>query len=277
MTSSPWPRWRRQTLNVARFEIRRILAGRRWLAVFLLAWSLPALLLLQVSLAAAFSDDGPASAPEMGQVFAGIFQSYVLRLAVFFGCVVAFTHLVRGDVLEKTLHYYFLSPVRREIVMAGKYLAGLVQVSVLFVPATIVSYVLMHVPTGSRALEAHFAGGAGIPHALTYAGITLLACVGYGAVFLLMGTLFRNPLLPAVAVFAWEGINLFLPPVLQKISVIHYLQSLSPVPLPFGPLAVITEPTSPWISVPGMLLTTAAVLALAAFRLQRAEISYAVD
>ena len=277
MTASSWPRWGRQTLNVARFELRRILAGRRWLAVFLLAWSLPALLLLQVSLIALFSDEGPALAPETGQVFAGIFQSYILRLAVFFGCVIAFTHLVRGDVLEKTLHYYFLAPVRREIVMAGKYLAGLVQVGVLFVPATVAGYVLIYVPTGSRALEAHFAGGTGVADALAYAGITLLGCVGYGAVFLLMGTLFRNPLLPAVAVFAWEGLNLFLPPVLQRISVIHYLQSLSPVPLPFGPLAVITEPTSPWVSVPGMLLITAAVLVVAAHRLKRAEVSYATD
>jgi len=134
---------------------------------------------------------------------------------------------------------------------------------------------LMYVAGGY--LGTHFLDGLGIAHAVTYAGITLLACVGYGAVFLLAGMLFRNPLLPAVVVFGWEGLNLFLPPLLQKISVIHYLQSLSPVPLPFGPLAVITEPTSPWFSVPGMLLTTAAVLVLAAYRLRRTEVSYAQD
>ena len=40
MTTRPWQLWRRQALTVARFEARRILAGRRWIAIFLLAWSL---------------------------------------------------------------------------------------------------------------------------------------------------------------------------------------------------------------------------------------------
>jgi len=37
-----------------------------------------------------------------------------------------FSNLFRGEMLEKTLHYYFLTPMRREMLVAGKYLAGLV-------------------------------------------------------------------------------------------------------------------------------------------------------
>ncbi|MDX1440564.1 MAG: hypothetical protein R3284_11750, partial [Rubricoccaceae bacterium] len=87
--------------------------------------------------------------------------------------------------------------------MAGKYLAGLLEVSLLFVPATIVSYVVIYIPAGSRGMQSHFMNGVGIPHVLTYAGVAFLACAGYGAVFLLMGIVFRNPILPAALALGW--------------------------------------------------------------------------
>ena len=35
-----------------------------------------------------------------------------------------FSNLFRGEMLEKTLHYYYLTPLRRELLVAGKYLGG---------------------------------------------------------------------------------------------------------------------------------------------------------
>ena len=58
-------------------------------------------------------------------VFAGLFHFYYLRLGIFFGCVGIFSNLFRGEMLEKTLHYYSLTPLRRELLVAGKYVAGL--------------------------------------------------------------------------------------------------------------------------------------------------------
>ena len=223
----PWNLWIRQTLAVTRFEARKSFAGRRWVAAFLLAGGPVFLLFFRLLLV-----ETPEDVGELSLIFAGIFQSYVLRLAIFFGCVGVFTQLFRGEVLEKTLHYYLLSPVRREVIMTGKYLGGLVNVSVLFVASTFVSYVLMYIPSGPGVMEAHFVNGPGLEHALTYAGVAFLACAGYGAVFMLMGILFANPIIPAVLVLGWESLNIFLPATLQKISVIHYLQSICPVPSP---------------------------------------------
>ena len=98
---------------------------------------------------------------------------------------------------------------------------------------------------------------------LAYLGVTILACIGYGAVFLLVGLFFRNPIIPALLLYGWEWINFLLPPFLKKISVIHYLQSLVPVPMSEGPFAVLVEPTPAWISVPSLLLFTGVVLFLA--------------
>ncbi|HEX2268254.1 MAG TPA: hypothetical protein VHH35_01895, partial [Pyrinomonadaceae bacterium] len=71
------------------------------------------------------------------------------------------------------------------------------------------------------------------------------------------------------------------PPLLKKISVIHYLNSLMPVPLSSviteGPLAVVAEPTPAWIAIPSMLAVTLLVLVLAAHRTRRMEIRYGSD
>jgi len=59
--------------------------------------------------------------------------------------------------------------------------------------------------------------------------------VGYGAVFLMSGLFFRNPMIPAAVVMVWENINPFLPTFLKKISVIFYLKNLCPVEIPIPP------------------------------------------
>ena len=114
----PWNLWSRQTLAVTRSEARKSFAGGRWLAAFLLAGG-PAFLLFVRALIVVESDLQTEDVGELSIIFAGIFQSYILRVAIFFSCVSVFTQLFRGEVLEKTLHYYLLAPVRREIIMTG--------------------------------------------------------------------------------------------------------------------------------------------------------------
>ena len=53
--------------------------------------------------------------PKDALIFAGVFQFFFLRLAIFFGCVGVFTNLFRGEMLDKSLHFYLLTPVRREV------------------------------------------------------------------------------------------------------------------------------------------------------------------
>ena len=110
-----------------------------------------------------------------------------------------------------------------------------------------------------------------------YLGVTILACIGYGAVFLIVGLFFRNPIIPALLLYGWEWLNFLLPPLLKKVSVIHYLNSLVPVPISEGPFAVIAEPTPAYIAIPSMLLVTGLVLVLSAYRIRHMEIRYGSD
>jgi len=113
---------------------------------------------------------------------------------------------------------------------------------------------------------------------MTYVVITVLACIGYGALFLVMILFFRNPIIPALVLYGWETINFLLPPLLKKISVIHYLNSLTPVPAPEStPFAVVAEPTPAWIAIPGLLIVTALVMIIASTRIRRMEINYGSD
>jgi ABC-type transport system involved in multi-copper enzyme maturation permease subunit len=200
-----------------------------------------------------------------------------LRLVIFFGCVGIFVNLFRGDVLEKTLHYYFLAPIRREVLAVGKFISGVMTAFVLFGFTTAASFILLYAPAGSDQLQQFVFAGPGFWHLLAYLGVTFLACVGYGAVFLLAGLLFRNPILPVAVILGWESINFLLPPTLKKISVIYYLESLCPVPLPPGPITLLADPAPFWLAVPGLFAVTAVVLTISALRLRKMEISYSTD
>ncbi len=210
-------------------------------------------------------------------VFASIFQFYYLRLALFFGCLGIFSNLFRGEVLEKTLHYYFLAPVRREVLLAGKYLAGLVSAGTLFCLSVALAFFGIFTHFG-QSFQDFFWRGPGLGQLLWYLVVIALGVVGYGAVFTTVGLMFRNPMIPAAAVLVWEGINSFLPTFLQKISVLFYLKTLCPVQVPLqGPLAliaVVSDPVPAWLAIPGLLLVSLLVLFYAAVKARQMEVSY---
>lgn len=270
-----WSLWRRQTLAILRLEARRSFLGRRALLLYLVA-------LLPVFAMAAFALVPLAwrESDQLGwatRIYAGVYQGLLLRTLVFFGCMWVFTHLFRGEVLDRSLHYYFLAPVRREVLVAAKYLAGLTAALVLFGGSTALSYLLLYPPYGLARSREFLLAGPGLEHLGAYVGVTALGCVGYGAVFLLLGLLFKNPILPAGTLFFWEWINFLLPGFLKKLSVIHYLKSLCPVAISEGPFAVVAEAPPAWASIAGLLAVTALLLALAALRIRRMEIDYGDD
>ncbi len=216
----------------------------------------------------------PSDVAEATEFFAGIYQAFILRIVIFLGCVAIFGNLIRREMLDRSLHYYFLSPVRRELLVAAKYLTGLIVAFVLFSISTAVAFLLAYLPHESNAVRQLLFSGPGLGHLASYLLVTFLACVGYGAVFLVFGFFFKSPAIPALVVFGWEGIHFLLPPLLKKVSVIHYLQSLCPVPIPAGPLAVMADAPSPWVAIPGLLVLALALVTISALKIRNMEITY---
>jgi hypothetical protein len=217
-------------------------------------------------------------------IFSGIFQFFYLRLAVFFGCLGMFMYLFRGEMTNRTLHYWFLAPARREVLLAGKYAAGLIASAAIFGGGALLAFGAMIWPHDSVQVQAYWNAG-GMGHAFWYAAAATLGCLGYGGVFLAVGLYVRNPIIPAAVLLAWEGVNGILPHALQKMSILYYLQSLCPVPAPTDDeiptlIRLLMAPAAPASrpgAILGLLALTAFVLWIAGRAVRRMQIAYGTE
>jgi ABC-type transport system involved in multi-copper enzyme maturation permease subunit len=211
-------------------------------------------------------------AGEYAVIYAALFQAFLLRLIVFFGCVAVFSNAFRREIMNQTLHYSLLAPIRRDFLVLGKYAAGVLAAGFVFTVVVALTQLLFYAPMGYDLVTAQM-----LRDGLTYLGLTALAVVGYGALFLAIGLYVRNPIIPAALILAWESVNFILPSVLQKLSVIHYLEAMSPVPVPDSPFAIPVDPTPAYLAVPGLLVVSGVLLWIAVASVRRLEVNYGVD
>jgi ABC-type transport system involved in multi-copper enzyme maturation permease subunit len=92
-------------------------------------------------------------------------------------------NLFRGEILDKSLHFYFLAPIRREVLMVGKFVAGLLATCIIFVTSELLQTIVFTWQFNPTARDLYLYQHHGLAHAATYLGITALACLGYGAFF----------------------------------------------------------------------------------------------
>ncbi len=260
-----------QLRTLVPLELKRNFLRSRVFVLFLLS-ALPVVLML---IRALFPHEDIAADLGVGSLFyAVVFQTFIIRFVVFFGCLAVFTELFRSEVADQTLHYYFLTPMRRELLVLGKFISGLLTTIIVFSGMVLLSYLLMLAPHGQREAMDFMLDGPGMNHLIGYLGATWLACVGYGAIFMALALFFKNPVIPAALFFGWEWINFFLPELLKKISVVHYLESLMPISIDKGPFALIVDPSPIWVAIPGLLVLAAASLVFCALAIRRMQIRY---
>jgi ABC-type transport system involved in multi-copper enzyme maturation permease subunit len=276
LRQQPWSLWWIQARRLTRIEIRRNLFTRRAWWIYFLAFIPVVIILIHLLIdphaGSALSDDT--------EVLAGVVQLYYVRLGIFFGCLGIFSRLIRGEMIERSLHYYLLSPVRREVILLSKFFAGAVSAVLLFGGAVIADFVLMYAGYGAAGQD-YMWHGPGLGQLEAYLLIVVLASLGYGSIFLLLSLMFRNPMPGAMLLLGWEAINPVMPSLLQKFSVASYLRHLMPVSVPaegvFALLTVETEPVAAWIAVLGLLALIGAVLVYSCVRIRRLEIRYTTD
>jgi ABC-type transport system involved in multi-copper enzyme maturation permease subunit len=276
LLQQPWDLWALQTRRLVRIEVRRNLFSWKASWIYFLAF-IPTVIILVHLL---FESHPAFALGEDTNVLAAIVQFYYIRLGVFFGCLGIFSRLIRGEMIERSLHFYLLSPVRREVILLAKFVAGSFSALALFGTAIIADFALMYAAFGPAGQDYVFSG-PGLGQLESYLAIVVLACLGYGAVFLLLSMMFRNPTPAAMLVLGWEAINPVMPSLLQKISVASYLRHLMPITVPgegiFALLTVQTEAVPVWVAVLGLLVLIAVVLAYSCLRIRRLEIRYTTD
>jgi len=276
LAQQPWGLYWIQARRLTLIEIRRNLISWRASWIYFLAFIPTFIIFIHLLFDAHFQ----SSMSDDTNILSGIVEFYYIRLGVFFGCLGIFSRLIRGEMIERSLHFYLLSPVRREILLLSKFVAGSISAVCLFGTAMIADFVLMYAAYGAAGREYVF-HGAGLGQLESYVLIMVLACLGYGAVFLLLSMMFRNPTPAAMLVLGWEAINPVLPSLLQKISVASYLRHLMPVTVPgegiFALLTVETEPVSAWVATIGLLALITVVLVYSCYRIRRLEIRYTTE
>ena len=272
----PWELWTRQIAAILRMDLRKNFLSRRGIWIYLLAFA-PVVV---ITLHAILDRAGSGSMHEDTEVLAGIFQFFYLRFGIFFGCLGIFTWLFRGEVIEKSLHYYFLSPVKREVLLVGKFFGGLITSVTIFSVGVFASFAMMYARFGTAG-QYYVFNGPGMGQLLAYLGVTVLACIGYGSLFLALSLLMKNPVIPAVLVLGWETFNPVLPSLVQRLSVTYYLKQLCPVSIPAQGLmalfTVVSEPVSTLAAILGPIVLATVVLVLAAKFVRRLEISYVAE
>jgi ABC-type transport system involved in multi-copper enzyme maturation permease subunit len=269
----PWSLWLRQGLAILRLEMKKSFLGRRAIGLYLLALA-PVVVL---ALRAVVPHGGSADLAEATTIYANVYQDFLLRVVIFLGAVGVFGNLIRREILDRSLHYYFLAPLRREILVVAKFATGVVVTVTLFGLSTAASFFLAYAPAQAGTLEPFLLRGPGLGHLGSYLLVSTLACIGYGAVFLACGFFWKSPAVPALLFFGWEGIHFLLPPLLKQVSVIHYLQSLCPVPISEGPFATLSDAPGTATSILGLLALALVLLAISAWRIRQMEISYEDD
>ena len=265
--------WRSQIWTIATSEVRRTLFSRRSFAVYLLV-AMP--LALMVLRAIFMPDSLRVNAADATTEFAEVFHFFLLRFVVFFANAMIFVRLFRGEILEKSLHYTLLAPIRRDVLVLGKYLGGVLSSVLLLTPATVLTYLLVYLPHGRAGLSL-MSSAAGIGNLLAYLLIVVLACFAYGALFMLAGLYFKNPMVPALIFLGWETLTPFLPALLKSLSFVHYLVSFAPVPVSLGAFALLARPVAWWVALLALMVSSAILVFLASRAARRLEVTYSAE
>jgi ABC-2 type transport system permease protein len=173
-------------------------------------------------------------------------------LGVFYG-----TSLIADEVDDKTITYLFTRPIPRSAVLFGKYIAYLVCTVLLVLPSVMLVFFLI-VPTGGDSI------GAAFPSLLADLGMLAVGLASYGAVFALVGTRLKRPLVVGlVFAFGWEPAVLLFPGYLKRLTVAYYMQALVTHEMPQdSAVSVLLQVFHEVPSVTTSLLCLAAIVGL---------------
>jgi ABC-2 type transport system permease protein len=186
-------------------------------------------------------------------------------LGVFYG-----TSLIADEVEDKTITYLFTRPIPRRAVLLGKYFAYLACTVLLVLPSVMLVFFLI-VPTGGGSIAQAF------PSLVADLGMLVAGLAAYGAVFALVGTRLKRPLVVGlVFAFGWEPAVLLFPGYLKRLTVAYYMQALVKHEMPQDSavsmlMQVFHEVPSVWVSLTCLAVIVAVTLWLAGRAVEHRE------
>jgi len=195
----PRPEGRDATVNrgyaMTMLTIRSILLDRKTLVLIVLLFLLlgiPGMWLVR---------EGSTEKDAEMEVFMTIMILVYLQFIVLYTCLLYASSLVSAETEERTMTYLISRPISRFEILIYKYIGYVVSVFAIFALSTILNYIVL----------ALHGGPVGFTRNLDMLGFTLggvlIGVIGWGALFMLFASVFKNPLMPGFLYsLFWESL-----------------------------------------------------------------------
>ena len=204
-------------------------------------------------------------------------RTLFLQFIVFFVAGIFGFGVVRQEMDDRTLHYLFLQPVKRWVLVLGKLAAYLALASGFCLASLWICYLLMTLALfGPGVVMAELFAHGRFVVLLRESLVLVLGLLAYGSIAMLMASLFKSGFY-ALILLAWETGLPYLPTTLKLWTVMHYLQSLLPE-RPVGAsrlFELLGEPAPVWLCILVLIAVPSIFIALCALFFQRRECLYA--
>lgn len=214
--------WREHVFStIASARLTWLLLVRRRKILFLgLLALLPSLLPVVIAALRGRSTDGPLGL----DLFAAIAEYGFLTTLVPLGAILLGTALMGDDLECGTATYLLVRPAPRSAIVTGKFLAYVVVMAGIFLPALTLTF-LSVVFTSPRRVDL----APGVMLLLRTGGVLCLAIVVYGALCGLLGALTQRPVVfSTVFVFGWEPLTRIVPGYVDFLTFKKHLLALWP-------------------------------------------------
>lgn len=182
------------------------------------------------------------------------------------------TALVADEIDNETITYLFTRPVRKYVIIIGKFAAYVLGAFLLVIPPMFFTFLIIAAGNGIFSEPI-----LSLSHFGKQLGVTMLALTAYGAIFTFFGAWWKRPVVLGLLFgFGWEKVVLMAPGTVRRYSVVHYLMSIFPkgkLMREFErsrPPGVIPD-SSPLVSIIVLLIVTGVFLGLAVFTFSRKE------
>ncbi len=213
----------RQLFAVYTLALRRLIRSNYvWGVLVLCALPIGISILIAATASEQFSPSGVVVA------YQPMLRTLFIHFIVFFVGNLSGYAVIRQDMDERTLHYLFLQPVKRWTLVLAKFAAFISVAGAMCVASIWITYFILVLPqAGPGGLVADLFAGGRLVGLIKESIVILLGLTAFGSFAMLMASFFKNQ---AYALFwlLWESALPYLPSIMKKFTVMHYLQSLLP-------------------------------------------------
>ena len=194
--------------------IRSILFDRKTMAV-------AAILLLLLAIPLLWLRDPPADDDDAGmELFVNVVVIVYLQFIVLYTCFLYGTALITSEVDDRTMTYLISRPISRFEIVVYKYIGYVVSIFALFAVPVILNYLILAPFEGLGAV------GSNLGILFYSLGSVLMGVMVWGALFLLMASVFKNPLMPGFFYcLLWESFLDNMGGNLPKATVTYYVRT----------------------------------------------------